>query len=505
MFLLFAFIFFIIAVPARAGLETDESRELLIFSEKVIAGEEEKIISNKEIIEKTEAMYQVSLASLDNLLLQKKEAADALFNKKEIAVSNRAKQIEKSKIKKIKKWFKKIDKSAQSKNKMKKRIKTAKKNISKWLSEETERLEKGLQTAKAILQRDYDTGFDEINQSADRIYKYLGEDPLGQDFFATMTIEPIRPEDAQKMRETGIDTYRMSLDWRFVQSYPSEKINWSNFDYVMRTTANAGIRVLPAFHSTPPGWGSDWRQLPIETEAQRSGWVKFISGAVKRYGPGGDFWRENQSIRPIPIENWQIWNEANDYWFTQPVDPNKYSQLLKLSATTIRAIDPNAKIMASSLFGPAKDRPGESFSPASFLIGMHRAGALDYIDSLSLHPYSRTAEEMARDVNNFVDLSNSLKPLPLYITEVGWQSDNATIFGVGNGPAQAEEMRRAYAYLLRHHRRLNLRMLSWFAWKDTPRNIDTCLACYESGLFEESYQLVPKPSWYMLRDIIASS
>ena len=92
----------------------------------------------------------------------------------------------------------------------------------------------------------------------------------------------------------------------------------------------------------------------------RKAWTAFLSAAVERYGPGGDFWTENAPgvvqykpaiPKPVPIRDWQIWNEANFFYFAYPVSPQRYARLLRISSPAIKRIDPGAKVILTGLFG----------------------------------------------------------------------------------------------------------------------------------------------------------
>jgi hypothetical protein len=83
----------------------------------------------------------------------------------------------------------------------------------------------------------------------------------------------------------------------------------------------------------------------------------------------------------------------------------------------------------------------------------------------------------------------------LYITEMGWGSQRnprRVAFEVGLRP-QARELRRAYIYLIRNRRRLNLRQVHWFSWKDVA---GSCNFCDSVGLFRRGQRFRPKPAWH---------
>ncbi len=119
------------------------------------------------------------------------------------------------------------------------------------------------------------------------------------------------------------------------------------------------------------------RFLPVRNGKQRGGWKRFLTRAVRRYGPRGSFWAENPQLPKRPIRNWQIWNEANFKYFVVRPNPAEYGKLVKLSYAAIKA--PTAAPGWSSA-GSSRARPrrcssagrGRPTSPADFLDQMYR-------------------------------------------------------------------------------------------------------------------------------------
>jgi hypothetical protein len=78
---------------------------------------------------------------------------------------------------------------------------------------------------------------------------------------------------------------------------------------------------------------------------------------------------------------------------------------------------------------------------------------------------------------------------------MGWGSQRnprRVAFEVGWRP-QARELRRSYRYLARNQRRLNLKQVYWFTWKDV---LGDCSFCDSTGLFRRGPSFRPKPAWH---------
>ncbi len=77
---------------------------------------------------------------------------------------------------------------------------------------------------------------------------------------------------------------------------------------------------------------------------------------------------------------------------------------------------------------------------------------------------------------------------------MGWGSQNSKHDAFEQGPrGQVRQLRRSYRYLLANQRRLNLKGVYWFSWKDLK---DSCDFCDSVGFFRESTRFKPKPAWH---------
>ncbi|HEX4730962.1 MAG TPA: hypothetical protein VH299_06810, partial [Solirubrobacterales bacterium] len=200
--------------------------------------------------------------------------------------------------------------------------------------------------------------------------------------------------------------------------------------------------------------------------------------------------------KPMPIRTWQIWNEANFFYFAYPVSPHIYARLLKLTAPVIRKAEPGAKVVLTGLFGRPTAGAKRGMPAAKFLEALYKVpGIKSYFDGVALHPYAIDNEQLEEIVEELheVTVANHDR-VPLYITEMGWGSQNdfhidAFEHGI---QGQVEELKSAYAYLLKNRTRLDLKQVYWFSWKDLP---ESCAFCDSVGLFKSGTKFKPKPAW----------
>jgi hypothetical protein len=312
--------------------------------------------------------------------------------------------------------------------------------------------------------------------------------------------------DAEYMKAGGIESIRWPLPWNGVQPTAKGPLLWEGFDDVVSIAARHGLTVLPFVYGTPSWIARKYTTLPINNGKARGAWTAFLKAAVERYGPGGAFWRENAPgvvkyepavPRPLPIRTWQIWNEANFFYFAYPATPQRYTKLVQISSPAIKRVDPGAKVLLSGLFGEPAARGPKGMDAAQFLETIYRTpGIKSRFDGISLHPYAvdaETLEEMVEDMHE-VTIESRDRGIPFYITEMGWGSQNnfqEVAFEQGIR-GQVKQLKASYKYLLEDQRRLNLKQVYWFSWKDLA---DTCTFCDSVGLFREGERFHPKPAW----------
>ncbi|MDR3200302.1 MAG: hypothetical protein LBT68_02480 [Spirochaetales bacterium] len=114
------------------------------------------------------------------------------------------------------------------------------------------------------------------------------------------------------------------------------------------------------------------------------------------------------------IHAYEIWNEPNG-WFWYGSDKNFFA-LSAATAKKVKEIDPDTPVLAGALFR----------TEAGFLRGMYRAGAIDNVDGISLHPYSANALNTLKQVDklrNIMAEFNDAKPV--WISEVGYPTEGA--------------------------------------------------------------------------------
>jgi len=324
-----------------------------------------------------------------------------------------------------------------------------------------------------------------------------------RDFFGIVPQTPLSAADTNRMRAGGVDTVRLPVQWTAVQPSPTSGYNWAPIDGVVALLARSRLEALPFFWGTPRWLSRRESNLPISNGRQRRAWSAFVRAAVERYGTRGTFWIEHGpgSADPVPrrpIRKWQIWNEANFFYFATPASPERYGRLLKITRRAMRRGDRRSEIILSGLFGNPKQRPPRAMDATKFLNRLYRVrGIRRTFDGVALHPYAANSKVLRRltEAVRGVIVRNRDRRTGLYLTEIGWGSQRnprQVAFEVGWRP-QARELRRSYRYLIGNRRKLNLKQVHWFTWKDARGG---CSFCDSTGLFRGGDRFRPKPAWH---------
>ncbi|ELI8802186.1 cellulase family glycosylhydrolase [Klebsiella michiganensis] len=217
------------------------------------------------------------------------------------------------------------------------------------------------------------------------------------------------------VKKYGFTSIRDELPWTNVDNgdgtYAIPKYRKKNDDLFNNSQNIGGISsmlVLDYGHLKYTGGGYPQDEKDINQFVQYASWIaNRYKGKVKYY----EIWNEwllGTGIKP----RLQKYRPSDDIYF----------KLVKETSQAIRKIDPNAIIVTGS-FNPNNEKDKE------WILGLLDSGLMDYIDGLSLHPYTyntgSSVKESAEGNLDIIDaFSNELKQkyhktIPLYITEIG--------------------------------------------------------------------------------------
>jgi hypothetical protein len=295
------------------------------------------------------------------------------------------------------------------------------------------------------------------------------------------------------MEMSAVRSVRLPLYWGSVEHFSPFFVgpDWSAFDHDVGLAATHGIRIFP-FVWGSPRWAAGIAKAEPEGEASLSAWASFLRRAVRRYGPNGDFWRQNQDLPYLPIRAWEIWNEPNIVTFSRRPDPERFARLIRASGRIVHRVDRGAKVILGGLFGRPLQIP-PNIASGDFLNRVYRARRVkQHFDGVALHPYVADARAMRAQILNLRRIMriHHDASTPIYVTELGWGSDSYESRWERGLRGQARELNEAFSMLAGHRRSWRIGGVWWYSWVDAPG----CIFCDSAGLLTEAREA--KPSWY---------
>ncbi len=206
----------------------------------------------------------------------------------------------------------------------------------------------------------------------------------------------------------GIKNIRDELYWAHVEKTKASFAFPELFDKYMAAARAEHVEPLicldfgnPNYDHTAdaPGYGN----APY-TDEGRAAYARYGVEVLQHYGP---------QIKAV-----EIWNEYNGTFGKGPAakdKPGNYFEMLRVAHTAIKKARPDVTVVGVSAVA----------TPMPYFEDLFQRGALRYMDALSLHPYRTqgTPEGLDKQMTKLQELIkkyNDGKPLPLWITELGW-------------------------------------------------------------------------------------
>jgi hypothetical protein len=289
---------------------------------------------------------------------------------------------------------------------------------------------------------------------------------VSDDAFWGTDADATRARTMAAIASTGARVLRQSFYWSVIEPQPG-KYDWWLYDMYVEAAARQNLTILPilfdppAFRSARPASGARRGTYP---PANYSDFATFAAVLVRRYGPGGEFWRRHPELPQLPIRSWQVWNEPNIpvYWPSGP-NPADYASMLRTVGEGIKAVDPGATVITAGL---NDSELGIKLVP--FLQGMYRAGAKGSFDVLALHPYAPGSDLVTAQLSRAVrELRRNGDPARTIVTELGWATGGPSQRAlVVSERGQASLIRRTLAQLARYRSQLRLDSVFYFNWRD---------------------------------------
>jgi hypothetical protein len=295
--------------------------------------------------------------------------------------------------------------------------------------------------------------------------RFTGPNPqffgvVAEDLFAGD--DQYRQRMLARQRAAGVRLIRQAFHWDRIERSPG-RYDFREYDAYVAAVARAGMDLLPILFTPPSFRATSHPARGTYPPDRPQDMADFAARLVRRYGPGGEFWKSNPDIPEHPIRAWQIWNEPNlpVYWPEGP-DPAEYVRLLDSVSRGIKRADAGATVVSAGL---SESRHGIPFD--DFVRGMFEAGAGDALDVFALHAFASDAAGSVAAAEHGRSLLTELgSRAPIWITEVGWASGGPASPFTSGPEGQALRIRVALAALARRREQLNLHGVIYYNWRD---------------------------------------
>lgn len=256
---------------------------------------------------------------------------------------------------------------------------------------------------------------------------------LGVNTFLQQEVEPQkRARSLDMARQAGFDFIRQEFQWEDIEIHdkgdfvdrsndPTGIDAWAKYDDIVETAEAHDMQIIARL-SNPPSWS---RSLPDEEIGALAppddfaDFADFAAAVAARYRGR--------------VRYYQIWNEpnGNNEWGFQDVNPEHYTELLCQAYDAIKAVDPQAVILAGALT-PTLAMDGRNMNDLIFLQRMYNAGAAACFDVMSAQGYGlwsgASDQRLKPTVVNFphnlllrdLMVRNGDAHKPIWISEMGW-------------------------------------------------------------------------------------
>jgi len=184
-----------------------------------------------------------------------------------------------------------------------------------------------------------------------------------------------------QLQSIGVQNVRVFVPWALIKMTGPNDLandaNWTLMNNVMDAARAHNMGVLAVISHTPL-WAAPSGTIPGAGAPDPAVYADFVKQVATRYGD--------------VISAYEVWNEPNSVSFFQPMDPVRYTAILKAVYTTLKGVngtggvDPTSTVIAGAL-APLQDFFGLTSSPQTFLAAMYAAGAQGFFDAISVHPY----------------------------------------------------------------------------------------------------------------------
>jgi polysaccharide biosynthesis protein PslG len=272
-----------------------------------------------------------------------------------------------------------------------------------------------------------------INAASPRTIAFTDVNPYGTSVFLDKEVEDWKVEKTlQMIKQAGIGWVKQEFPWwelEFRKGYffddKFNKSSWDKYDHIVEMAQKYNLKIVARLDRTP-AWARPAGSNAGAPPTDLNDFGDFVQAFVERYKGRIDFI--------------QIWNEPNlhDEWLEgTPVDPKRYTEMLKIAYQRAKEVDPQIVVLSAPLAMTLENTPDRrNLDDLIYLDEMYKAGAKDYFDIMSANAFGLDQPpDAAADPNklNFQRVSLLHQIMENYgdgdksvwLTEYGWNASPA--------------------------------------------------------------------------------
>jgi hypothetical protein len=231
---------------------------------------------------------------------------------------------------------------------------------------------------------------------------------------------------------TSTGGYNMDGMYKDLDTMNSAGINWVRFAMHKGTGTGLYDKLVPALAARNMGWLANVMNpngKTAGTETQRAEYKAWLAVMVNRYKASG------------VVKYYEIHNEANihhfwniDEYTTDTVayasSVSDYIEHLKDGYTTVKANDPDAKVLIGGL---------SQWKDERFMDELIKQGGFQYFDIMAFHPYGSNPTKSMEELNSLkskMALNATLAAKPIWVTEFGFSAVSGSVGYMGTGSTE---------------------------------------------------------------------
>ena len=222
-----------------------------------------------------------------------------------------------------------------------------------------------------------------------------GSANIPEDFFGMVHAgETGSAEEYGLLDEMGVTWILRTFNWDRIENRKGV-FDFSVYDEYVDTAKQNNKKILAVLGYEAPWLYPEGKSKKYVSPENIPHFLRFVEEIMRHYNGR--------------VDVWEIWNEPNiSFW---KGTAKEFYELTRLTAIKIRETDPGAYILGGVFWR----------SPAGFIKGMHKAGAMENLDGLAFHPYAVNPAGAVKIHDKFLKTLTEINYSgPVWITEMGY-------------------------------------------------------------------------------------